>query len=308
MRIIAIISITLFFGCLSINANQSEEIIVNHLYLHVANDGECSLAEAINTANTGLDSGDASGECEAVSSETIIIQLPGTIFIDDIGLRNIHDQTLLPVITSSIVILGTPTTLAESDEHPQYRFFEVAETGSLTLDNVLLYNGSVEDSGGAILNHGTTIISSSAFRLNTANNGGAIMNYGDIAINAGAFLENEALESDDGTADIGYGGAVYSLSSLVNIYNSLFYENIADNGGAVASIGNLIITNTEFNHNIATNQGEAIYTNGITILESLTYNENTAMFGDNISYQGFFRIYNEGIINPDSTEDIFNNE
>jgi hypothetical protein len=113
----------------------------------------------------------------------------------------------------------------------------VYNLGILHLDNVILdYNTSTGNNGGGAIYNGskaTLIVTNSAFTENySPTRGGAIANYGSA-----------------------------------NISNSVFWNNIANNGngGGIFSFGYLTVNNSAFSENASTANGSGIY-NGIAPL------------------------------------------
>lgn len=137
--------------------------------------------------------------------------------------------------------------------------------------------------GGAVFNYSSIVeISNSKFNSNLSkSNGGAVANMytgTEVNINGCEFTNNYAvdnggsiLNSDNAIVNFtnskffnnsaGWmGGAVYTVSSLVEIKNSLFQNNSADLGGAImvwSNSRNMSLVNTTFHGNTA-NQGHAI--------------------------------------------------
>ena len=110
--------------------------------------------------------------------------------------------------------------------------------------------------------------------------GGAICNIGDTIENPTLNINNCTIKEN--IAD--YGGAIYSIAGTVNIENSIFYHNVAnDYGGAIACEYNygLNIKNTIFEHCYSLrNAGGAIYIREAkTNISNSTFKYNKATFG-----------------------------
>ncbi len=77
-------------------------ITVNSTSDAAANDGVCTLREAIIAANTNTASGAAAGECAAGAAglDTIAFGIPGA------GVQTIAPASLLPTITEAVFING----------------------------------------------------------------------------------------------------------------------------------------------------------------------------------------------------------
>ena len=107
-------------------------------------------------------------------------RLPRTANLDDLG---------LPVITGKVTIQGSGgATIARSTATgtPTFRIFDVASTGSLTMNSVTIKNGLANNAtqgGGGIFNYGTLTVTGSTFTGNSApsssgTSGGGINNSG----------------------------------------------------------------------------------------------------------------------------------
>ncbi len=195
-----------------------------------------------------------------------------------------------PSIAGSVTIRGSAGSVIERapDATDRFRFFHVAENGSLTLTGVTVRGGNlgtkeeralsqydrytefVKDTtaqGGAIFNEGDVSISSSVFEGNSAQAGGAIFVTGDdaaLTVDDVSFVNNHAW----GT--YGPAGAILNLRGNVRIDKSTFrgnsthidindqrnengllpYEPRGGDGGAINNIaGDMSISNSTFTEN-----------------------------------------------------------
>lgn len=138
LGLLAFVSVILF--SLTARPARAASLIVSTAADTVADDGECSLREAIIAANTDTASGTTTGECVAGS---------GT---DDIDLTSAPSPitlgSQLPAVTSEIDITGdgaantiiqasacNPITLPGGCTPAGYGIFEVSATGDLTLED-----------------------------------------------------------------------------------------------------------------------------------------------------------------------------
>ena len=214
-----------------------------------ANDGLCTLREAIVSANTDTASGGVAGECAAGSGA------------DDITLQNAATYTLatasgatanaLPAVATTARILGRDSTILRSSAAgtQDFRFFEVTAAGNLTLDRVTLKSGRVggANCGGAIYNQGTLALRSVTLSFNLASVpggdaiGGAICNEGALTV------EDSELDHNSAQGQAGYGGAIDSSTpagkplATATIKGTVFHLNevfAAANaeGGAIRSL------------------------------------------------------------------------
>ncbi len=189
--------------------------------IHIA-DG-CTLPDAITAANTD----EPAGLC------------PGG---DGADMIRLSDHVTLeyppPDITSEITLEGGGFTI---DGRNRYRIFYIAESGYLTLKNVVLQSGEAapllgmtgNNSGGAIHNRGFLNASDCAFVDNHAgNNGGAIFNIGDMTVANCEFVANHA----------DWGGAILHKGAFAHISGSEFYHNEAKGGGAIFNDRGMMLT------------------------------------------------------------------
>lgn len=254
-------------------AAEAAGIVVNSPADTRANDGACTLREAILNANADDQSG--STDCAAGSGAdpiTFSAAAPFTITL----------TSSLPTITAgSVITLTGPITttgLATLNGNHAVRILRVAPGGRLTVETVRLVNGSVAGGdGGGILNEGTLAVRGSAFFGNDARYGGAVYSQGPLTISHSIFESNQA----------DFGGAlanVFATGGAVTIWDSVFVGNQAIYGGALAfQRGSIAITNTTFAENGASLSGGAIIAGSKPmILSNSTLINNTAPDGSAI--------------------------
>lgn len=142
---------------------------------------------------------------------------------------------------------------------------------SIIIADANSWNGFHSNNGGAINNSGTTTITNSNFRNNTAvTNGGVIYNNGRLDISeSSSFISN--------TAQNGDGGVIHNdTNATANISNSTFTNNVSTNlGGAIYNLGTLNITGGTFNANNAVNYGGAICNEGDAAISNASFFNNT---------------------------------
>ena len=166
----------------------------------VADDGVCTLPEAVASANSGAASGAASGECVAGGPATLITFAPA-LSGQTIALTTAHDSAAGPSglgVTSDITIAGLAggITIARGDAAPTMRLFYVAPTGSLTLRRLTLHGGVARGANGG----GAFSISFVGGGGGGAGLGGAIFNRGALSVEASTLTGNQALGGDGGTS------------------------------------------------------------------------------------------------------------
>jgi len=184
-----------------------------------AGDGVCSLREAITNSNSGSDT--TKGDCVAgTANDTIVFSLSGKITV----------ASTLPSPTGVLEIDGSGQTI-DIDGGSASRIF-LNLTGTLTLNDLTISNGSSTGNGGGILSNGDLTVTDSTFTGNNAVGGGAIFN---------------------------------SIGGTLNITNCTFSGNGATDGGAVFSSHGGTVTSSTFSNNSAVGAGAAIFANGTTV-------------------------------------------
>src|SRR5262245_6262286 len=177
------------------------------------------LINAINAANA--------------NSEADTITLDGSTF----SLDTVHNNTFggngLPVITSQITIEGHGSIIERrATATALFRIFHVALTGSLTLFEVTVQNGSLPagtlsvNQGGGILNIGILALFNSALRNNRAGDnadengfagfGGGLSNRGAARIQGTTVQGNKSGNSSGTNSDAGCGGGIFSGDAIVD--------------------------------------------------------------------------------------------
>ena len=215
------------------------------------------------------------------------------------------------------------------------RFCTIAADTTMTMSNVVIINGYVQESssGGAIYNNGTLTIIACIFNNNIAtSNGGAL--YSEKLLNAYycSFTDNNALcggaieiigsaHIDNCIFNANYtqtkGGAihVYSTGNTLCVNTCIFNENSSEKGGAIGNYGSLYASGCTFNNNRSTDQaGGAIYNNRYAngIINCCRFINNNANNSYTIyNYRGTIDATNNwwGTNHPDTIEsNLFYNE
>lgn len=282
------------------------DITINDSSPYVNNNGRCSLVEAIENAN---DDAATHADCPAgVGADTIFLSrtlnLNGsTLFPASNPVFFDSGDSGLPEITSDITISGGGLQRTGAID---FRFFVVQNTGSLTLNDMTLRNGSavgecgffsgsvLNGCGGAILvNNSNLTLTNVRFDDNHASEliGGDLPRGGAILMFGGTLTISESTFSNN-TAD--YGGAIDGQNTTMSIMDSTFNANIAAvNGGAIrnSSFGDLTVIGSSFTANQATsgnagaidNQGSA---SQLTVVNS-EFDGNTATNGEGGAIRNF---------------------
>jgi CSLREA domain-containing protein len=198
-----------------------------------ANDGACTLREALLNANNNDQSG--STDCTAGSgADTIGFSVNGTI--------NLTEE--LPVITSGLTITGPSAVLltVRRDTGGDYRVFTINSGQPVNISGLTVSNGKA-DNGGGILSEGTLTLSNCVITGNTG-----VIQAGGLSIQSGSAVVTNCTVSDNAAQQ---GGGVQNNATLA-LSNSTISGNTATNfsGGGVTNFGpSLTITNTTITNN-----------------------------------------------------------
>ena len=231
----------------------------------LANDGQCSLREALSAAATDTASGPAAGECAAGSGPDTIVLGPNRYAISRPGIDDTNQAGDLDVVGGTVTIAGAgPATTIDGGGID--RAIDVLLGGNLTLQNLTITGGKVATSangfnagpggnggaggpggdskggagvagggGGGVRSAGTLTLNGVTVTGNRAGDGGtggtgAIAGAGG---NGGAGQNGgNGGESDGGNGgDGGSGGGVLNAGGTATIIASTFTNNVAGNGG-----------------------------------------------------------------------------
>ena len=204
-----------------------------------ANDGQCTLREAIINANANDQSG--STDCAAGSGDDgINIGLSGTVNLTG----------ALPDLSTNLVIAGPGADefTVRRDTGGNYVIFNVTGGSVVSISGITVSNGNVSSGigGGGILNNGGNLtISDSTISGNSADQGGGIFNQGGtLTITSSTISDNSA----------NIGGGVFSNTDLSGPKTTITNSTISGNtallrGGGVINFDGL----TEIEHSTITN-------------------------------------------------------
>lgn len=253
----------------------------------LADDGECTLREAIFNANTDTTAG--SSDC-AAGSGADTITFAAALDGQAIQLSTIGDTIVGPsalVITSTLTLqgsIGSGITITRDSSVANLRLFSVEIAGQLTLSNLTLANGrALGDTPAAAGSDGTA-------RL-----GGAILSSGGmITLIDSTLSDNVALGAAGAASAAGaggaggaaMGGAIYADGGSVHIRNSTFSNNSVtggaggvglatdgpsgqgQRGGVYGRDGTLIVVNSTLSDNLA-DQGGGIFNQSANLTATL---------------------------------------
>jgi CSLREA domain-containing protein len=244
-------------------------IVVNSLADDEADDGECTLREAIAAADTDIASGAMPGECPAgAGADTITFNVSGTITL--LG----SDVLSSLFIFSSLTIDGGGAITISGNNTQRARgvFFVVA--GTVTLSGLTITAGSALPAGGGILNDGDLTVTNSTISGNTApNDGGGITNRGLLAVTNSTITGNSSH----------HGAGIRNIGTATITNSTISGNTSANQGGGIYNDGGaLTVTNSTISGNTAVNQGGGIFADAAETLRNAIVAGNTAPDGPDI--------------------------
>ena len=271
-------------------------ILVNSNADNEANDGKCTLREAILVAVNDARSGALPGECVAGSTtgeDTITFAGNYTITVSS-QLPYINNPPAKLFNSIKIAGNGAANTIIQAAASPgvaTWRVFQVASAGKLTLDGVTvrygrcdgsctIVGGTLSNAGGGIYNSGTLTVTNSVISDNfggTPFGGGGIYNNGTLTVTNSTFTRNIAIHD---------GGGILNYQGSATVINSIFSENTADSegcgcysGGGISNAGIMSVTNSTFTGNTASSGGGIVNWSGTLTVTNSTIAGNIANTG-----------------------------
>ena len=236
---------------------RAATISVNTTDDELNNDGDCSLREAIQAANTDA----AVDACVPGSGDDTITLPSGTYTLTRAGANEDGNATGDLDITDNLTIngAGDATTFVNGGG----------------LDRVWhVFSGVVVEINGVTITNGNNPL------------GGGIYNYGGVLT-----LINSTV-SGNTAGDTGGGGGIYNNSGTLTLTNSTVSNNSADYGGGIYNYWNtatLTLINSTVSGNTAGDTGGGISNNrGTLMLTNSTLSGNTARV---VGGGGLYNIY-----------------
>jgi CSLREA domain-containing protein len=194
-------------------------LLVNTLQDELNEDGNCSLREAIQAANTNTPVDDC-GSGDGLITDTITFNISGVITVTD----------QLQVINGGPLVIDGGGVITTSGDGIT-RVWWIDLNSDLTLQNFAVVNGYVNNQNGA----------------------GLYNDAGNLTINQCNFMENHFAISDSAHH---YGGGIYSIGGTLEVFDSRFENNGSpdkySHGGGIAILdasGQII--RTTFQNNIS---------------------------------------------------------
>jgi CSLREA domain-containing protein len=244
-----------------VQIGHAATISVNTTADELNSDGDCSLREAMQAANTNA-AVDACGAGDPGPTVDVIdFSVTGTITLG----------SALPPISEAMTIDGPgDASLTVNGAGAGGIILDVAAGAALNLRELTVANSSGGFQGGAITNAGTLTVTDVTFSANSATNGGAVYNQGTATITDSTFA---------GNSSSGVGGAIFKNGPTLTITNTTFSQNSAGtNGGAIFG-SSYTVENSTFAGNTASGVAGAIDVNGLVTVTNATFSGNSASAG-----------------------------
>ncbi len=196
-----------------------------------------------------------------------------------------NDANGLPVIAANdnLTVVGNGDTIERSTATgtPYFRLLAVASGGSLTLENLKLQGGFLNDQGnqnpaigggGAISNDGTLVLNGVKVQDNYAESGnggigGGIYSLGgSVTLEGGTIVSNNwaglpGADTNPSSAAVGWGGGLYAQNSTVTVNDATLDNNTtlgafqSCGGGLYAFNSTVTVTSSTLDNNLA--EGDA---------------------------------------------------
>ena len=242
-------------------------------------DGDCSLREAIQAANTDA----AVDACSAGNVSDLIILSAGTYTINISGIgedANVSgDFDITDDAALTIVGAGMDKTIIDGGLGD--RVFHVTSMVSvLHLDNLTVQNGlTVNESGGGILSAGNLELNHVIIKQNFAT-GTTTHSGGGICIGCGSgsgsgWIRNSIISGNSGE----YGGGLFSNQPVLIENSSILSNTALVTGSAISSYDVFTLTNSLVDGNIASGAGVAILNSDQMTITNSTLSHNTSGAG-----------------------------
>ena len=275
------------------HARQSTTFIVDTLDDELNSDGDCSLREAIASANENT-SVDLCPAGDSVLTDTISFNVAGTITLTE----------RLSVTAGGPLIIDGGGVITLSGGR-KVRVFYVANEAQLTFRLLTVADGYPEEpmevglDGSGIENYGSLQIINSTIKKNYAfhSSGGGIANFGWLEIVDSTISDNFVYP--------GSGSGIYNVGGL-SIANTILIDNLVGGGtgGGIKNDGSLFITNSIFAKNIADDlRGAGIANYGVISITSSTFSNNQAnLSGGGIENEGSAQVINSHFIGNQASD------
>ena len=158
----------------------------------------------------------------------------------------------LPIIEADIGIQGAGATITRGASASDFRIFEVAEGGALSLATLTVSGGSSIGDGGGILNAGTLELDATAVLDSHADaQGGGVANYATMTVGLASRI--------NGNSAFGAGGGIASSGTLTVRASSIDDNSVTgangQGGGLFNGGGAVLVEASSIGSNSATADG-----------------------------------------------------
>ena len=253
----------------------------------VADDGVCTLREAIIAANTNSPSGAMDGECPAgLESQTDTVALAAgatySLVIDSTDEDGAFDGDLdiwdnSPDLDLILKVEGDGHAIVSQDASMDDRVLDIMAT--VELRGLTLTGGGRVNAGAGVQNTGTLVLEASSVSGNVADgSGGGLFNMGMATIRSGSDVSGNSA----GWA----GGGIYNANeATLTVDSSAVSSNSAtsDGGGGLYNDGALTVTNSTVSGNSAIHDGGGIANRGALTVDASTISANAGQGGAGIA-------------------------
>ncbi len=203
-----------------------------------ANNGQCTLREALINANNNNQSG--STDCAAGGlGDTITFSVTGTINLTG----------ALPDINDGLTIIGPGANLltVQRNTGGDYRIFNIPSGQTVTFTGLTIANGSVPtDVGGGVLNSGALTVTNCAITGNSGLGGAGIENRGSLTMTGSTVSGNTAVLDGSGVRNEGNANTSLTNCTISGNTNTGFFQstvyNVASAGTALLVMTNCTVT------------------------------------------------------------------
>lgn len=278
LSLFSVISIILFCLIFPPSANAATTITVTTVSDLVVVDGQCSLREAVISANTDTTSGDCpSGSGADTIAFSPSLPTPAILSLTLAGANEDNAASGDLDLRGILTIQGTDSDQIIIDGNGSDRVFEIRPGATIVISDITIRNGnpgSGLNGGGIIVTGGTpraklTLLNSAVIN-NSAVSGGGIQNLGNGAT---AIIENSRISSN--TAGVTGGGI--SNTGVLTLLNSTLDQNQARTGGGIDHSGfTMNLTNVTISNNSANDNGGGVYNRADAIFLNVTLTGNQA--------------------------------
>jgi len=258
-------------------------------------DGDCSLREAIQAANTDS----AVDACPAGSGDDTII-LPAGVYTltipgDDEDANATGDLDILDNLTLDGA--GASTTIMDGGRLD--RVLDIDAGVNVELNDVTITGGKCSGDGGGIYNdQGALALISTTVYSNVSSGfsgGGGIYN------DQGAVtLSDSIVSSNDGNVE---GGGIYNDEGALTLTNSTVRDNYAMNNGGIMSCGTVWVVSSTVSGNTAIGRSGGIYSYGVMTLTSSAISGNIGSDGGGILVLGGSATLSDTIVSDNQADD-----